>query len=209
MTSLLIVGATGLVGQSVLELAKSDPRIHSIVAPTRHALPVHAKLQNPVVDFDRLPHDASWWHVDAAICTLGTTMRDAGSRDAFRKVDFEYPVAVANHVRRHGATAFALNSAMGADAGSRIFYNRVKGEVEQALIALAFSSLTIVRPGLIGGKRPKMRPAESMGMKTLLAIEPLLPRRYRVVPAERIARALVEAVCNAIPGVNMIESERI
>jgi uncharacterized protein YbjT (DUF2867 family) len=209
MPSLLIVGATGLVGQSVLELAKSDPRIHSIVAPTRRALPGHAKLQNPIVDFDRLPHDATWWRVDAAICTLGTTMRDAGSRDAFRKVDFDYPVAVANHVRRHGATTFALNSAMGANAGSRIFYNRVKGEVEQALIALAFSSLTIVRPGLIRGKRPTVRPAELIGMKALLAIEPLLPRRYRVVPAERIAKSLIDAVCKAMPGVNMIESEGI
>lgn len=209
MTRLLIVGATGLVGQSVLELAKSDPRIHSIVAPTRRALPPHAKLQNPVVDFDRLPHDAPWWRVDAAICTLGTTMRDAGSREAFRKVDFDYPVAVANHVRRHGATAFALNSATGANAGSRIFYNRVKGEVEQALTALDFPSLTIVRPGLIGGKRPTVRPAELIGMKTLLAIGPLLPRRYRVVPAERIAKCLLDAACKAMSGINIIESENI
>ncbi len=209
MTRLLIVGATGLVGQSVLELAKSDPRIHSIVAPTRRALPPHAKLQNPVVDFDRLPDDAPWWRVDAAICTLGTTMRDAGSREAFRKVDFDYPVAVANHARRHGATAFALNSAMGADAGSRIFYTRVKGEVEQALTVLDFPSLTIVRPGLIGGKRPAVRPAELIGMRALLAIGPLIPRRYQVVPAERIARRLIEAACNAMPGINIIESEAI
>ncbi|HEV2611203.1 MAG TPA: NAD-dependent dehydratase [Noviherbaspirillum sp.] len=209
MTSLLIVGATGLVGHSVLELAKSDPRVRSIVAPTRRALPRHAKLQNPVVDFDKLPHDAPWWRVDAAICTLGTTMRDAGSRDAFRKVDFNYPVAVANHVRRHGATAFALNSAMGANAESRIFYNRVKGEVEQALTALNFPSLTIVRPGLIGGKRSTVRPAELIGMKTLLAIGLLLPRRYRVVPAERIAKSLIDSACKAIPGINIIESENI
>ena len=209
MASLLIAGATGLVGQCVLKLAIADARIDRIIAPTRRALPAHAKLQNPIVDFDFLPEDAQWWKVDAAICTLGTTMRDAGSRAAFRKVDLDYPVAIARHVRRHGAAVFAFNSAMGADPRSRIFYSRIKGEVEDALKALDFPSLTIVRPGLIGGVRSALRPAEFLAMKTLSALKPFLPRRYRVVPAERIARALLEAVCNRQKGVLVIESEAL
>jgi uncharacterized protein YbjT (DUF2867 family) len=207
MTSILIVGATGLVGRNVLAQALRDPRISRVVAPTRRPLPARPALDNPVVDFDALPEEASWWAVDAAICTLGTTIRIAGSQAAFRKVDHDYPLAVARHVRRHGALAFALNSAMGADATSRIFYSRVKGELEGDLARCGFPSLTFVRPGLIGGERDALRPAELVAQRVLGLLGPVLPRRYRVIPAEHIASALIQASIEAKPGRHVVPAQ--
>lgn len=209
MTTLMLVGATGLVGSAVLRLALQDRRIERVVAPTRRALPPHPKLDNPLVDFAHLPADASWWTVDAAICTLGTTLRAAGSREAFREVDFAYTLAVARLARRHGARVFAYNSAVGASAGSRIFYNRVKGETEQALRTCGFASLTLVRPALLGGERAEYRPAESLSLTLLGALRPLVPARYRVVPAGRVARRLLESALAGSEGVHVIESESI
>lgn len=209
MTTLLIVGATGLVGQSVLQQALADRRVTKIVAPTRHPLPAHDKLHNPQIDFDHLPSDAPWWAVDGVICTLGTTMRRAGSEAAFRKVDLDYPTTVAKLAQQHGARSFALNSATGANPHSKIFYNRTKGEVEQALKDCGFPSLTLVRPALLGGNRAEFRPAEFFSLKLLGTLNPMLPRRYRVVPAERVAHTLLEAAIAATPGVHIIESEAI
>jgi uncharacterized protein YbjT (DUF2867 family) len=209
MTTVMLVGATGLVGAAVLRQAQDDARVVRTVAPTRRKLPPHPKLENPVVDFQHLPADAAWWAVDSVICTLGTTIRKAGSQDALRRVDYEYPLAVARLARQCGAQAFALNSATGADPGSRFFYNRVKGEVEEALRAVGFPSLTIVRPALIGGDRDEFRPAEFVAMRVLRLAEPLLPRRYRIVPHERIARVLLEAAVTAPRGEHIIESDAI
>ncbi len=209
MKTLLLAGATGLVGQCVLRQALADPQVAGVMAPTRRALPGQARLRNPQVDFAQLPQDAAWWAVDAVICTLGTTIRDAGSRAAFRIVDYDYPLAVARLAQRHGARCFVLTSASGADPGSRIFYSRTKGELERDLKALSFESLTLVRPGLLGGQRTQRRPAEYLGMKVLSTLEPLLPRRYRVVPAEQVASALLRAALSAPPGVRIVESEAI
>jgi uncharacterized protein YbjT (DUF2867 family) len=207
MTSILLVGATGLVGRNVLAQALRDPRIGRVVAPTRRPLPARPGLENPVVDFDNLPENASWWGVDAVICTLGTTIRAAGSQAAFRRVDHDYPLAVARHAREHGARSFALNSAMGADPNSRFFYSRVKGEVEESLARCGFASLILVRPGLIGGERDEIRPAEFLAQRVLGVLGPMLPRRYRVVPAENIASALTEAAIQAMPGRHIVPAE--
>lgn len=209
MTTLMLVGTTGLVGGAVLRQAQADARVTRIVAPTRRKLPPHPKLENPLVDFEHLPADAAWWAVDGVICTLGTTIRKAGSQEAFRRVDQDYPLAVAKLARQSGARAFALNSATGADPRSRFFYNRVKGEVEAAIRGVGFPSLTIVRPALIGGDRDEFRLAEFVAMRLLRLAEPLLPRRYRVVPHERIATALLEAAITAPSGEHLFESEAI
>lgn len=207
---LLHVGATGLVGRHVLSQLLADSRVTQVVAPTRRALPLpHPRLRNPVVDFDALPRGADWWAVDGMVCTLGTTMRQAGSRDAFRRVDHDYPLAVARLAHAHGARACTLNSALGADPQSRVFYSRVKGELETSLAAVGFASLTCVRPGLIGGPREEFRLGERIATHALHALGPLLPRRYRINPAERIALALVEAAIEARPGVHVVPAERL
>lgn len=210
MKTLLLVGATGLVGQAVLRQALADASIARVIAPTRRELELrHARLENPTVDFDALPAEAAWWQVDAVICTLGTTIKQAGSRAAFRKVDYEYPLSVARCARAHGAGAYALTSSMGAKATSRAFYLRTKGEVERDLAACGYESLTLVRPSLIGGERGERRWAEALGLKIFAALGPVLPRRYRIAPAERIAATLLAAVRAARPGVRVVESEEI
>jgi uncharacterized protein YbjT (DUF2867 family) len=209
MTDLLLVGATGLVGQAVLRQALADSRVSKVVAVTRKPLPAHDKLENPLVDFDALPADAPWWKVDAGICTLGTTMRQAGSPVAFRKVDVEYPLTVAKLLRDHGAQSFAFNSSIGANPKSRAFYMRVKGEVEHRLIAGGFPSLTLVRPSGILGPRRQNRRWEARTIRVFHSLRPILPRHYRVVPADKIAKALLEAAINAPPGVHIVESERL
>jgi uncharacterized protein YbjT (DUF2867 family) len=209
VTHILLVGATGLVGSHVLAKVLADSRIKSVVAPTRRALPPHPKLKNPLVDFAALPDDADWWSVNGVICTLGTTRAAAGSDEAFRTVDYAYPLAVAKIARRHGAQRFALNSSLGADATSRLLYPRTKGEVERDLQALAFLSLTIVRPGLIGGDRAEYRAGERIASAVLGILGPLLPRRYRISPAERIADALIEGAVAGKPGVHVIEAEQL
>ncbi|RJP63729.1 MAG: NAD-dependent dehydratase [Comamonadaceae bacterium] len=209
MKKLMLVGATGLVGGHVLQQALADPAVAQVVAPTRKSLVPHAKLLNPLVDFERLPEDADWWRVDAVVCTLGTTIRVAGSQAAFYKVDHDHPLEVAYLARRHGARAFALNSALGADVASRVFYSRTKGEIERDLQAVGYPSLTLVRPGLIGGQRQEARPAEQWAVRVSKLLQPLLPRRYRVVPADRIAHHLLQAALAATPGVHVLPSEAL
>jgi len=156
-----------------------------------------------------LPQDADWWRCDAVICALGTTRAKAGSDAAFVRVDHDYPLAVAQAARAQGAQAFALVSAIGADAGSRLLYNRTKGEVEASIAALDFPSYTIVRPGLIGGDRDEFRPAERVSEAILRVFGPVLPRGWRISPAENIASALIEAAMNAPPGRHVISADRL
>lgn len=209
MLRLMLVGATGLVGHCVLQQALASVQVGQVVAPTRSALAPHPKLLNPLVDFDHLPSDAAWWAVDAVICTLGTTIKVAGSQAAFYRVDHDYPLQVARLARQHGATAYALNSALGADPASRVFYARTKGELERDLQTLDYPSLTLARPGLIGGERQQARPAEQLAVRLSTLLQPLLPRRYRVVPAARIAHHLLQAALAGTPGVRVLMSEQL
>lgn len=124
-------------------------------------------------------------------------------------MDHDYPLLAAQLARRHGTATYVLNSAMGADAGSRIFYNRVKGELERDLQSQGFASLTFVRPGLISGPRTEHRAGERAMVGVLGALGPLLPRRWRLNPAHRIAQALIEAAVNARPGVHIVGSEAL
>ncbi|MGD9869323.1 MAG: NAD(P)H-binding protein [Hyphomicrobiales bacterium] len=207
MTSLLVLGATGVVGREALRLALADARVTRVVAPTRRVLAIdHPKLENPVVDFDALPTDAAWWGCDGAICALGTTMKKAGSREAFRRVDFDAVLESAQALRRQGCRAFALVTAAGSKARSPVFYSRVKGEIEQAVRDLGFASLTIARPSFIGGEREERRPAERAFLALLRTLDPVLPRAMKMNPAPVIAAALLEAVLAAQPGVRVIRS---
>jgi len=203
---LIILGSTGLVGRHLLDLALASPNVSQIVAPVRRAIPAREKLFAPIVDFDCLP-DAPWWQADAIICALGTTMHNAGSRQAFRRIDHDYPLLVARLGKQNGVNVFVLNSAIGANAQSLFFYNRVKGATERDLEALGFGSLTFVRPGLIGGLRMERRPVERMLQILLGALSPVLPPSYRINPAQKIAQAMLDAALAARPGVHAIASD--
>ncbi len=201
---LMIVGSTGLVGSHTLDLALADPRVGTVVAPVRRPLLERPKLRASVIDYERLPEDAELWGVDAVICALGTTMKTAGTRDAFRRVDHDHPLAIARLAWKHGARSFALNSAAGADPGSPFFYCRVKGDLERDLTSIGYESLTLVRPGLIGGDRAEFRLGERIASVALGVLGPILPRRLRVDPAGNIARALLEAAIGGRPGVHVV-----
>jgi uncharacterized protein YbjT (DUF2867 family) len=210
MKTILILGATGQVGQALLQLALQHPEISRVVAPTRRPLQPHANLYNPLVDFDALPEDASWWKADLALCALGTTLRQAKSKAGFYRVDHDYILAAARLARRAGTPAFGLVSSLGADASSRIFYLKTKGETEQALSALGFMSLILVRPSLlIGGPRASARPLEAIGLFLGKHLTSLLPRRYRAVTTHQVARALLKAGLREPAGLQVIESEQL
>jgi uncharacterized protein YbjT (DUF2867 family) len=210
MTTLLILGATGLVGKQLLQQALANERITHIIAPTRRVLPEHLKLENPLVDFQNLPTQASWWHVDAAVCALGSTIAQAGSQEAFYKVDHDFVLAAAQLLHSAGTPCFVLNSSLGAKIDGGSFYLRVKGQTERDLAALNFTSLTIVRPSLLdGGKRPEKRYGEQAAIFFSRLLEPLIPRRLRPVSTALVAGAMLRAALVAPVGAAIIESDAL
>jgi uncharacterized protein YbjT (DUF2867 family) len=143
--------------------------------------------------------------VNAIICALGTTIRQAGSRERFRRVDLEYPLAVARLGLQRGARHFLLVSSLGASARSRVFYTRVKGELEDALLAMPYPAITIARPSLLLGQRAEFRLGEEVARR----LAPLVPGPYKPVPAAAVAAALVRAAREDRPGHRIIESAEI
>jgi uncharacterized protein YbjT (DUF2867 family) len=207
--TLLLLGATGAVGSQVLALALADPRVARVIGPTRRSLPAHPKLLNPIVDFAALPA-ADWWRADAGLCCLGTTRRQAGSAEAFDRIDRGYVLAAATLAQAAGTPVFIYNSSLGADATARSLYPRTKGRIEAELATLGFASLTHVRPSLLdAGPRPDSRPGERLALAVMQSIAFLLPRRIRPVTTTAVARALLKAALAAEPGVRIIESEAI
>lgn len=204
---ILILGATGLVGRQVLALALADARIEQVIAPTRRNLAPDPKLVNPIApELETLAPDAAQWQVDAVICAMGSTMRKAGSKAAFRHADYGIPLAFATQAYRHGAKTLALVSATGASPSVPIFYLRVKGEVERDMRNIGFPSLTIVRPGMIGGHREEFRLAERMMFPVARILRPLLPKGLWINPAAHIAAALIQAAVAPKPGLTMVIS---
>ncbi len=204
----MLLGATGLVGRECLRLLLADPGVTRIVALTRRPLGGQAqspKLQVEVVDFDQLASHAELFSVDQIFCALGTTIKKAGSRDAFRRVDFTYPLTAAKLGAERGARHFLLVSALGASAESRIFYNRVKGQLEDALRTLPYPSVTIVRPSLLVGDRAEFRLGEELGKR----VGWLAPGKFKPVSATRVAAALVRAAQDDAPGLHILESNDI
>lgn len=194
--SVLLAGGSGLVGRELLQLLLADPSVAAVHALGRRQLELrHPGLIQHRVDFAALP---ALPHVGEAFIALGTTIKVAGSQAAFRAVDFDAVLAVAQAARAAGATRLGVVSAMGADAQSRIFYNRVKGEMEEALSGLGFETLVIARPSLLVGDREALgqppRAGEEIGQKVSRWLAPLIPAKYRPIAAAAVAGALVQAV---------------
>jgi uncharacterized protein YbjT (DUF2867 family) len=189
--TIVLLGATGLVGSEALRRLLADDRVEAVAAPTRRALPCHPKLLNPLIDFDAPPLTAEWWRADAAICALGTTRAAAGSPEAFRAIDHDLPLSLARILLFNGTKRFVLVSAVGADPGSSSLYLRTKGELERSLEGLKFDSLAIARPSFLLGSRTKVRGGELIAITALSIIGPLLPRRLRPTNAATVASALV------------------
>ena len=201
--SVLLLGATGLVGGECLRLLLDGPSFHRVTTLSRRPPGItHPKLEAIVLDFERLFTDPPPFAYDAVVCALGTTIKQAGSRERFRRVDFEYPLAVARLALDRGARHFLLVSSLGANARSRIFYSRVKGELEDAVLALDYPAITIVRPSWLVGERDEIRIGEEIAKRLAF----LVPRKYRPVPVRAVATALVEAAHAGPVGRKIVES---
>lgn len=208
----LIAGASGLVGGHLLQLLLRAEAWDRVVSLGRRRLNVeHPQLDQVIADFDHL--DAvDFPPSDDAFCCLGTTIKKAGSDEAFRRVDLDYVVAFAHQAQLHGASQFLVVSALGADPGSRIFYNRTKGEMERAIAQLPYEAVQIVRPALLLGEREKDRPKERVAELLTKPFTPLLAgpfRKYRPIQGEAVARSLIAAAQQRRPGVHIFESDEL
>lgn len=191
-----LAGATGLVGKEILLALLADNSVTAVHSLGRRPLAVHhPKLISHVVDFTALP---SLPAIDETYLALGTTIKLAGSQAAFRAVDFDANLAVARATLAAGSRRLGLVSAMGANAQSSVFYNRIKGELEQALMTLDFESLVIARPSLLMGDRNVLgqprRAGETIGKYVSTLLQPLISSNYRAIAAIDVARALLERV---------------
>lgn len=208
--SALLAGATGLVGGYCLERLLADDAWQRVVVPTRRPLGrSHPKLAEVVLDFDHLEEEAEHLAVDGSFsedvfCCLGTTLAAAGSEEAFERVDFGYVVALAHLAAARGSRRFLLVSAVGADPGSRIFYNRVKGKAEEAVAASGVPIIHILRPSLLLGPRREHRSGEEWAKRFSGLVAPLLVgplRRWRPIHADAVAGAMVALARRDEPGV--------
>jgi uncharacterized protein YbjT (DUF2867 family) len=210
--STLLAGASGLVGSHCLTRLLDHPRYDRVTVWVRKPLPItHPKLIQQVVDFDRLHQFADQFEADDVFCCLGTTIKQAGTQAAFEQVDLVYPRELARLAAQRGAKRFLLISALGADPSSRFFYNRVKGEVEQAVRAAGVERTYIFRPSLLTGERREFRLFERLAPRIDRVIAPLLIRplaRYRPIHADVVAAAMVYTANSDLPS-GVFESDQI
>lgn len=207
MKTALIAGATGLVGGELLSLLLADDTYSTIIAVTRRKLNIEdPRLMNVIVDFKDSGPALTGMNIDHVFCCLGTTISAAGSKEKFREVDFEYPLTLARVTNGLGAQQYLLVSALGADSRSRIFYNRVKGEVEEAIRAVGFPSFHIFRPSLLLGQRPEKRAGEDAAKTLYRVFGFIIPRKYKAIPASAVARAMIAEASKSIQGFHIHES---
>ncbi|WP_122593166.1 oxidoreductase [Pseudomonas viridiflava] len=201
---ILLAGATGLTGEHLLDRLLNEPTVSRVLAPTRRALAAHPHLENPVGDLNTLLPSLGG-RVDIAFCCLGTTIKQAGSQDAFKAVDLDLVVAFAKRACELGARHLLVISAVNADARSSVFYSRIKGEMEQALRAQDWPQLTIARPSLLVGNRPETRWAEQLAAP----IAKLIPGKYGAIEACQLARALWRLALEEQDGERIVESDEL
>jgi uncharacterized protein YbjT (DUF2867 family) len=202
----LILGATGLVGRELLQQLLADDRASRVVVIARRPTGVHhAKLEEHVFDLGEMDLHAERFAVDTIFCALGTTIKQAGSQEKFRYVDRDLPLQAARLGLAAGARHYLLVSSLGANARSRIFYNRVKGELEEELRSLGYPQLTIARPSMLLGHRDELRLAERM----LAPLGSLMPPTYKPIEARDVARALIALSAGETAGTRIVESREL
>ena len=204
-------GATGLVGRALLPILLASEHyrsVHVLLRRTPPDIKASAKLTIHEVDFARLP--AAFPTVDDVFIALGTTIKVAGSEAAFRQVDLDFVVNIARAAKAAGATRLAVVSALGADAKSRVLYNRVKGEMQVAIAQLGYESVVIAQPSLLLGDRVALgqsaRRAEVWAARLLKPLGWIVPKGVRPIPARTVASALLAAILDARPGIHVLKS---
>ncbi|MDP4091664.1 MAG: NAD-dependent epimerase/dehydratase family protein [Bacillota bacterium] len=209
----LVVGATGLVGNELVRILLSAPEYEKVIVWVRTSMDInHNKLEEKIINFRELDKHVIDKSVNHVFCCLGTTMRKAKNMEAFATVDLEYPVVLAKKARERQVSQFLTISAMGADPNSKIFYNRIKGQLEEELKKVGLPGLHIFRPSLLLGKRKEFR----LGEKAAGAAYRVLPfifigsiKKYKPIHARTVARAMYRVALTEKHGVNIYESNNI
>ena len=207
----LIAGSTGLVGGHLLKLLIESTEYNRVIALVRNPIDAESdKLEVLQVNFDDLENELNGVQADDVFCCLGTTMKKAGSKEKFKKVDLKYPVDIGRQALAYGASTYLLISAIGADTGSSFFYNQVKGEVEEQVGRLGYNSVHIFRPSLLLGGREETRIGEKIAetfTKALgfLFIGPL--KKYKGIEASKVANAMFEMAQHHSQGIRIYESD--
>jgi uncharacterized protein YbjT (DUF2867 family) len=207
----IVAGATGLVGELLTDLLLRNKDYEEVVVLVRNSTgKKHPKLREIVCDFENIAHLHEQISADTAFCALGTTIAKAGTKEAFFRVDYDYVVNFARECSLSGVKHFLVVSALGADASSLIFYNRVKGKTEDALKLMGFEQLSILRPSLLLGKRKEMRFGEDAGKMFNAAFRFFIPERYKGIEARQVAYSMLKiAQTGNTPGVHFYESEML
>jgi uncharacterized protein YbjT (DUF2867 family) len=211
MASAIVAGASGLVGEHVLRRLLADGHYERVVAFVRGPLNLtHRRLEQRTIDYERIGRMSAFPKAEDVFCCLGTTIKKAGSPEAFRKVDVEYVARLAEVSVRAGSSQFLLVSAVGASARSGNFYLRCKGETEDMVRALPFRGVQIFRPSFLLGHRLERRAGEAFGIAAARLLSPAMvgpARRYRPIRADDVAKAMMLVARDSPPGIHVYEAD--
>ena len=189
----IILGSTGLTGSHLLELLLEDPNYETVKVFTRRKLPnIHPKLEEHVIDLLELSNYADKFSADVVFCCIGTTKAKTPNKELYRAVDYGIPVEAAKLCKRNGINSFIVISALGANAKSKVFYNRLKGEMERDVLAQQIKHTQLLQPSLIVGNRDEKRMGEDLSKKIMKVIGFLIPARYKMIEGKTIAKAMVQ-----------------
>lgn len=208
MKTALVIGSSGLVGNHVVKILLKNNHYSQIKTVVRTSNETsHPKLEQIVFDFDK--PDISKIEADDIYCCIGTTIKKAGSKEAFKKVDYEYPITIAQAAYNNGSKRFAIITAHGSNVNSKIFYNKVKGEVEHEITKIPFQTIIILRPSILLGKRKEFRLAEKIGKIVSTALIWLLPGNIKPIKASKVANMMVTEMVKEQTGRFIIESKQM
>ncbi len=213
MKTALIIGSTGLIGSHLLhQLLDSNDYIKVITFVKRDTGLKHPKLTQYIINFDQPETYKELVVGDDLFCTIGTTIKNAGSKDAFRKVDFEYPKEFATIALQNNVKQFLIISSLGADANSGNFYLKTKGEIQDFLRECNFESVTVLQPSLLLGNRKEFRLGEKIGSFFMKLFSFLLIgnlKKYKPIQSEAVAKAMFSVAQKNYKGFHIIESNEI
>jgi len=213
LKSALVAGGTGLVGSQLVKLLIQSAKFDGVKVLVRKENPTQIEGADVLeVDYERLSEFEQYLKADVIFCCLGTTIKKAGSKEKFRKVDYAYPYELAKLCLKNGDIQFNIITANGANSNSFFFYNRVKGDIEKALAGLNIQNLNIFRPSLLLGKRNEKRIAEEVGSIFASVVNPLLVgklKKHRAIQGLTVARAMLNVSLKNLSGIHYIESNDI
>lgn len=208
MKTALVAGGTGLIGNHLVNLLIKDSHYSKIKCLTRHTLPIqHEKIEIIKTDGSNLSDISDLLEADDIFCCLGTTIKKAKTKEAFRKIDFDYPLSLARATLARGASQYHLVSALGANSSSGVFYNQVKGEIEEAIAALGFKTFHVYRPSLLLGPRNEERSGEDAAKLFFRFFGFLIPKKFKAIDAAKVARAMVAMASKEAEGNFVHESK--